>query len=180
MLSLGGEAKGGARPLAVYLLVRMVIGLALVLAAPFASRMDLHWPLLSLEVLLEVGLTSFVLWLVAVLASGKYGERAGFLWTQVLLDASLGLRAQDLRRRRGDRRRRLRDARRDEQGPENERPHAQQGTHAVESCPTTAVASSVRRQLRRSASPLSPSGAGNRTTARRSGAALRAAHFAAR
>ena len=52
------DMPGGFRPLAMYLLIRMVIGLALIIAAPFASRLDVHWPVLTLRVLLEVGLGS--------------------------------------------------------------------------------------------------------------------------
>lgn len=89
MASAPGDAPGGSRPLATYLLLRMIIGLGLIIAAPVANRLDLHWPVLSLSVLLEVGLGSFALWFVAVLLSPKYGERPGFLWTQVVLDAAL-------------------------------------------------------------------------------------------
>ena len=89
MAAPAADAQGGFRPLAMYLLIRMVIGLGLIVAAPFASRMDVHWPVLSLSVLLEVGLGSFALWLVAVLLSRRFGGRSWFLWTQVLLDAML-------------------------------------------------------------------------------------------
>lgn len=87
-----GPAGGlgvGQRPLALYLLLRMTLGLLLVCSVPFVGGQSRALLVLNPSVLLAVGLSSFALWAVSVLLAPRWGARPAFLWVQFVMDAAL-------------------------------------------------------------------------------------------
>ncbi len=90
-LPIGASPTGEVerRPLLLFLVVRMAIGLCLVCIVPFVEGLPSSLPIFDPRTLLIVGLGCFGLWAVSALAALQHGHRPGFVWAQLVMDACL-------------------------------------------------------------------------------------------